>query len=342
MDPENLIDQFVIEFKQKLREPDPAQDVLFIDYCWKWFHTFKSCKEYNTRFMYENVIRAHFTNYFGSICLYSVDLVLLQGLINKNIDHPRACKVISLTLKQVLKSAVRDGLYSQVAYDKIFAGLSLPKQKKPKKRPLTDLERKAIFTTSLSPMKLTFIYILYFTGIRKGEALALTPEDFDFSSGSVSISKTLIFTGYSQSEIKNCPKSDNGFRSIPLPEECISLIKDYVSSCDGFLFHGQDAVLANRSFYRRFWDSILLGLNMAVGFNPWKQPKDQRPIQGLTAHIFRHDFCTQLCYQVPEISTKMIAYLLGDSEKMVLEVYSHLMLEKEKVLSSLEKARKHS
>ena len=340
MDPEDLLDQFVIEFKRKLRDPDPAQEENFIDYCWKWFNIFKSCKEYNTRCMYENVIRKHFTDNLSGLSVNRIDLSCCQRVINANIDHPRSCRVIALTLKQVLKSAVRDGLYSQVAYESLFSGLSLPKVIKPKKRPLTDLERKAVFAADLSPMKAVFLYVLYYTGIRKGEALALTPDDFDFEKGSVSISKTLIFTGFSDSEIKNSPKSNNGFRSIPLPAECISLIQPYISSCSGYLFKGQGAVLANRSFYRRFWESIVLGLNMAVGFNPWKQPKDERPIKGLTAHIFRHDFCTQLCYQVPEISTKMIAYLLGDSEKMVLEVYSHLMLEKEKVLSSIEKARK--
>ncbi len=339
---DDLLDQFVIEFKQKLREPDPTQDVLFIDYCWKWFKTFKSCKEYNTRYMYENVIRVHFTRNLCDLSINKLDLTISQGLINKNIDHPRECKIIYLTLKQVLKSAVRDGLFSQVVYDKIFSGLSLPKCKKPKKRPLTDIERKAVFSADLSPMKATFLYLLYYTGIRKGEALALTPEDFDFKNGSVSISKTLIFTGFSDSEIKNSPKSDNGFRTIPLPAECINRIQPYISSCDGYLFHGQGAVLANRSFYRRFWDSIILNMNIAAGYNPWKKEKQLKPIQGLTAHIFRHDYCTQLCYQIPDISTKMIAQLLGDSEKMVLEVYSHLMLEKEKVIESIEKARKNT
>lgn len=51
--------------------------------------------------------------------------------------------------------------------------------------------------------------------------------------------------------------------------------------------------------------------------------------KGLTAHIFRHNYCTRLCYQVPTLSTKMIAKLLGDSEKMVLDIYSHILEEKE-------------
>jgi integrase len=61
----------------------------------------------------------------------------------------------------------------------------------------------------------------------------------------------------------------------------------------------------------------------------------EEPIEGLTAHIFRHNYCTELCYKIPMISTKMIARLLGDREDMVLNVYSHIMEEKEDPVSVL-------
>ena len=60
-----------------------------------------------------------------------------------------------------------------------------------------------------------------------------------------------------------------------------------------------------------------------------KQSVSEPPIVGLTAHIFRHNYCTMLCYQIPKISIKRIAQLLGDTEKMVLDVYNHIVLEKE-------------
>ena len=59
------------------------------------------------------------------------------------------------------------------------------------------------------------------------------------------------------------------------------------------------------------------------------QSVSDEPITGLTAHVFRHNYCTELCYQIPTISIKRIAQLLGDSERMVLEVYNHIILEKE-------------
>ena len=52
-------------------------------------------------------------------------------------------------------------------------------------------------------------------------------------------------------------------------------------------------------------------------------------VTDLTAHIFQHNYCTNLCYRVPEISIKKIAQLMGDTEKMVLNVYNHIIEEKE-------------
>lgn len=87
------------------------------------------------------------------------------------------------------------------------------------------------------------------------------------------------------------------------------------------------------SGYRRMWESIIHKMNLAAGGS------DTFPvISGLTAHMFRHNYCTQLCYQVPTISTKMIARLMGDNEKMVLDVYSHVCEDKESIHAALNNA----
>lgn len=78
------------------------------------------------------------------------------------------------------------------------------------------------------------------------------------------------------------------------------------------------------SAYAKMWQSIVRKINYTAGGT------DAFPVvTGLTAHIFRHNYCTNLCYQVPAISIKKIAQLMGDTEKMVLNVYNHIMEEKE-------------
>ena len=61
-------------------------------------------------------------------------------------------------------------------------------------------------------------------------------------------------------------------------------------------------------------------------------------VYDLTAHVFRHNYCSNLCYQIPQISIKKIAELMGDTEKMVLEVYNHMIAEKEDPKAAIEAA----
>ena len=117
-------------------------------------------------------------------------------------------------------------------------------------------------------------------------------------------------------------------------------IRPFVESCQGeYLFHTKYRTLMSETGYRRMWQSIITALNVAVGYNPCARKNcAEPPIQGLTAHIFRHNFCSELCYQVPAISTLMIAKLLGDNETMVREVYSHILMERENVTDALNRA----
>lgn len=79
------------------------------------------------------------------------------------------------------------------------------------------------------------------------------------------------------------------------------------------------------------WKDIVKKMNTAAGGT------DTFPvITGLTAHIFRHNYCSNLCYKIPAVSIKKIASLLGDTDKMVINVYNHIVEEREDVQSVID------
>lgn len=315
----------------------------FYEYSLYWLEVSKATKEKNTQQMYEGIIRRYFKA-LKDINLAELRHSHFQQIINDNQDHPRTCQQIFLTFKQIIKMAIRDGYLSPKALDLICDDISLPAYQKPEKRPLTDVEKEALKRSdfcSKTGRKHAFVSLLYYTGIRRGEALALTPFDFDWKKKEVSINKVIIFDkNKGTPELKDYPKSANGVRTVPLPLDAIEKIKPFVLSCDGgFLFHGQHNDMMTLSGYNVFWKSIITELNTAMGYNyQIKIHIEDKPIQGLTAHIFRHNYCTELCYQIPKISTKKIAKLLGDTEKMVLDVYSHIKEDHEEVEESLNAA----
>ena len=70
-------------------------------------------------------------------------------------------------------------------------------------------------------------FLMYWTGIRVGELLALIVSDLDFDKGTLSITKSLNCTG--GKNIITPPKTEAGIRTIHLPEFVLSELREYCS-----------------------------------------------------------------------------------------------------------------
>ncbi|MCR5202796.1 MAG: tyrosine-type recombinase/integrase [Lachnospiraceae bacterium] len=195
-----------------------------------------------------------------------------------NVEHPRTCEQISLTFMQVIKAAVRDKIMSKSALEDVLEDISMPKYIKGEKRPLTTVEKEAIKVADMAPMKMAFVNVLYYLGLRRGDALALMPASFNWNDNTVSIRNVIIFTK-GGSEVKEYPKSDNGIRTIPLSAEGVSKIKSYVLSINEseYLFHGSTSHIMTENPFRRMWESIITRFNIAAGYNPYKCDRDSKP-----------------------------------------------------------------
>jgi integrase len=68
--------------------------------------------------------------------------------------------------------------------------------------------------------------LLFWTGVRIGELLALCEEDFDFDRGTVSITKNFQRAGGEDSIYS--PKTPKGRRTIPVPAAVISSVRAYI------------------------------------------------------------------------------------------------------------------
>lgn len=81
------------------------------------------------------------------------------------------------------------------------------------------------------PMSYYAFEMLYWCGIREGELLALTPGDFDFTKGTVSISKT--YQRINREDVINPPKTDKGNRTIKMPQFLQEEMQDYLNQLYG-------------------------------------------------------------------------------------------------------------
>ena len=71
--------------------------------------------------------------------------------------------------------------------------------------------------------------VLYWTGIRLGEMLALTPGDIDFENGTISVTKT--YHRFNGKDIITDPKTPKSVRTVRMPEFLTEELMDYLELC---------------------------------------------------------------------------------------------------------------
>lgn len=305
-----------LEYQVKERNVVKRDNILFLTYARRWKTLYKSSTSNRTKEMYDRIIETYLSE-LDLIRLQDIQKIHLQLVLNNANGKPRTQQQIMMTFRQIIDSAVSERLIAANIADDIFRGVQKIKYKAPEKRALLPHEREAVFKADFNLMDKIFVFLLYGCGIRRGEALALTVEDISLDERTLYINKAYDFIAIKE------PKTKNGYRTLPIPDIIYPTIEQYVFALKDqektYLFTAKRGELMTRSAYRRMWERIIKEMNKV----------SDTPIEGLTAHIFRHNYCTNLCYEVPRISIKMVARLMGDKEATVLNVYNHLMMEKE-------------
>lgn len=76
-------------------------------------------------------------------------------------------------------------------------------------------------------MSFTAFELLYFTGIREGELLALTPSDFDFDKNLLRITRS--YQRIHGEDVVTDPKTAKSVRAIAVPDFVIDEVKEFIT-----------------------------------------------------------------------------------------------------------------
>lgn len=91
----------------------------------------------------------------------------------------------------------------------------------------TDEYRKFSEVMMDKPVSYYAFQMLYWTGIREGELLALTPSDFDFEKGTVKISKT--YQRIKGQDMITPPKTKKSNRTVQMPDFLCTEMQEYLN-----------------------------------------------------------------------------------------------------------------
>lgn len=279
------------------------------DYSERWLETVEPKNGIRTQEQYISIVKK-INDRLGAITLQNLKRSDIQLLINEYCDRPRSAQMIKIILHKILECAVDDEIINR----NVCRGIVLPEYKAKEKRPLTEIEKRAIQDADFSDEERLFISLLYYTGMRRGEALALSRKDVDLKNRIITVNHSLTFVN-NRGIIKD-PKTKTSKREIPIPDALYGLLKR--SNCFMYYFTRNGEMLS-KTAYNCFWERIMKKLNAAAG----SDPDGIQKIQGLTAHIFRHNYATML--HDNGVDMKTAQHLLGHSSiQVTMDIYTHL------------------
>lgn len=151
----------------------------------------------------------------------------------------------------------------------------------------------------------TAFSILFWTGIRSGELLALTPEDFDFSVPSVSISKN--YARQNKTDLIMAPKTPKGRRVVLMPHHLADQVQRYLGTLYGLGRH-------DRIFPTWHRETLSRALRKVCA---------QAGLRRIRVHDLRHSHASLLIDL--GFSPLLIAERLGHEKiETTLQTYGHL------------------
>ena len=291
---------------------------------WDRYHADKTT--YNANQVYQAPLRRA-KDHFHDVYLKEITADLVQAWIRQLADQGFARRTVQMHLdmmRMIFDYAITQPdsglLYNPCAAVRIPSGL-------PQRRrlPPTDEQLEAVTPDTESSMGL-FAYFLLYTGLRRGELLALEWKDIDRENKVIHVSKSVYYEG-NQPQIKT-PKTAAGSREVDLLDVLDAVLPNGKT---GYVFGGEKPL--SKIQFRKQWiqfcrevglvekeEHTHTGANGHTYTNTTYKPT-------VTPHQFRHAYASMLDDAgIDETAAKTI---LGHSSIVVTkDIYTHLRAQK--------------
>ena len=306
-----------------------------------WFESYKLTVKANTIRVTNNYINVYLLPELGSYKVNKITPVLLQGVINKWAKNANTSKIINgkrergkckdyklllNLIKRILDYGMQLGAITENPALKVFP----PKLKtrainKIKYFDNSELKKFLCYLDTLdlttdNIMRVTLYRLLLATGLRVGEALALSWSDIDFNEQTVIINKTIVQTLTGRDKIQKSAKTKESNRVVSLDSDTLSLLKNWKKVQNNKVLSLIDTLVFSydNHIYTYARESQLLKNHFARACVP-----------DIGFHGFRHTHASLLMNN--GVSPKEIQERLGHADYAItMNTYSHLAKDKKK------------
>lgn len=261
----------------------------------------------------------------------------LNSLASKKGHKVKTLEMIYTIIRQVLELAVDEGAIEINPADKAWKDVSRAHRSDKKKMEALTRKQQEVLEEYMSehPDYYTpLMTFLLWSGLRIGEALALTVKDIDFANRRITVEKSLYqIKGEEEMEFHiGTPKTENSIRTIPLfpkAEEALRKaieMKRFKTKVDGYepIFLSYTGRPMQASTADNALARIIRKCNdrfSAVGRELITLDASESIVPKVTVHQLRHSFATRMVES--GVNVKVIQVIMGHSNiNITLNVYT--------------------
>lgn len=291
----------------------------------EWKETRKGTIKGNTALNMESRYKNHIGPALGRrklVDLEKREIVKLQ----KDLAMKQKASTVNVTivqLKCILNAAVEDGIIAKSPADGVKPLKAEEKAaSETYHRALTEKEQEQFMQYARQEWLYELLALLLCTGMRIGEATALTWKDIDYINNVIHVTKT-ISRKEDGSYTVGTPKSRTGIRDIPVTDAVKEILKSQKEKQR--YIHGNVVDLQQRVF-EGFGGKIVYNgvVNKAITNTLERMRADGIGIEHFSAHALRDTFATRYIEQGG--SPQVLKTILGHSSlSMTMDLYSHVL-----------------
>ena len=283
--------------KIKKAEQSARSAYLLTDIADRWFEWKAPQVRYKTAEGYISPIK-DIKSYFGGRIIGEVnskDITNFIRSVEKRGCSRRTVQTRLDVLNMIYKYAVAElGIVESNPAAEVSLSRGLPVSRR---QPPTEAEAEAIKAHADDDRFSLLPFFLANTGLRLGEALALT--DSSFTNDQIIVAQQAQWQP--NKAVLSPLKTENGYRAVPITNE----LKSHLPQFSGYLF----SVDGSRPYTKIEYRKRMAKYSTQNGVN-------------CTAHQLRHLFATTL-YNA-KIDTKIAATIMGHDEAVMRKIYTHI------------------
>lgn len=247
---------------------------------------------------------------FGEIPIRSITPAMAAQFLQAYISDANPAQKTLTTQRLVLSLIFKHACATGAADTNPVRDLPITRGKPGKPRPLpSDRDIRAVRDSVFLPGGLLPYFAMY-SGLRKGELLALRWDDIDLDEREIHVTKSLYHAA-NHPHIKE-PKTDAGTRTVPIIDRLAAVLQP----SSGLVFPNSSGELFTETQFQKLWRDYVAKAGISC-----------------TMHQLRHVFATIL-YE-SGVDAKDAQYILGHSSlQMTLDLYTHIRETRRKKVSS--------